>query len=394
MNNDFEFWNEIQNMSDYIAKIDAIIAHCKTKKTFYAKEWVDKLLDKNRPIYIFGAGQFGIDLYELFLSKIGISIVAYCDNAQEKWNTRLVNGISCISPTELVKCYQDTPCHIVVASNYYADEICKQCTDMGIDEANLFSIRPLLPSWLTNYYCATQNGYIDFYADGIKWLITQLTDDLSKQLCVQLAYRRFIDYRLKIHSQGSEYFIPEFPIVKGEIFIDVGAYIGDTLTEFGNVLSEQSIDPEGIQYYALECSPQNYSKLSALLREQNFNFQVNTYPVALWDKNSTLKFNENQSSSQMCQDGSIEVEARKLDDLLANTPVTWIKMDIEGAELRALHGCEQLIRRYRPRLTICVYHCPDDIIEIPRYIKALHPDYKMLLRHHSEFDNETILYAF
>lgn len=394
MNNALEFWDQLQNVPDYHAKIDAIAAYCKENETFYAKEWVDRLLSGNQDIYIFGAGQFGIDLHELFLSKIGINVVAYCDNAQEKWDTRLVNGMACISPIDLVKRYQYAPCKIVVASNYYSDDIYKQCIDMGIDKESLFVARPFLPSWLTNYHCATKKGYMDFYIDGIKWLITQLADDASKQLCVQLTYRRLIDFHLELLSQKTQYFIPEFPIKNDEIFVDVGAYTGDTLIEFANELSAQSVNPERVQYHALECSPQNYSKLSALLHDQKFEFQVNTYPVALWNENSILKFNENQSSSQMSQNGYVEVKACKLDDLLVDTPIKWVKMDIEGAELKALHGCEHLIRRFRPRLSICVYHCPDDIFEIPKYIRSLNADYKMLLRHHGEYDNETVLYAF
>lgn len=73
--------------------------------------------------------------------------------------------------------------------------------------------------------------------------------------------------------------------------------------------------------------------------------------------------------------------------------MTFIKMDIEGAELEALHGCRDTIIKYRPKLAICVYHKPEDIIEIPSYIHEIVPEYKLYLRHHSKDLSETVLYA-
>ncbi|GBR76374.1 hypothetical protein NO2_0935 [Candidatus Termititenax persephonae] len=56
-----------------------------------------------------------------------------------------------------------------------------------------------------------------------------------------------------------------------------------------------------------------------------------------------------------------------------------LKMDIEGSELEALTGAAETIKRYRPELAICVYHRGNDLVEVPRYIKSLNPNYKCLL---------------
>lgn len=68
-------------------------------------------------------------------------------------------------------------------------------------------------------------------------------------------------------------------------------------------------------------------------------------------------------------------------------------MDIEGVELEALKGCKNTIMHDRPKLAISVYHRPEDIIEIPMYIKTLLPDYNLYMRHYSFYDGETVLYA-
>ena len=54
-------------------------------------------------------------------------------------------------------------------------------------------------------------------------------------------------------------------------------------------------------------------------------------------------------------------------------------MDIEGSEMKALKGAEKLIRERKPNLAICVYHKPNDIVDIPLYLKSLVPEYKIYL---------------
>ena len=80
-------------------------------------------------------------------------------------------------------------------------------------------------------------------------------------------------------------------------------------------------------------------------------------------------------------------------DVCVSDPVTFIKMDIEGAELEALKGSSKIIKKYMPKLAISLYHKKDDILEIPLYIKELVPEYKLYIRHYSNAGVETVLYA-
>ena len=70
-----------------------------------------------------------------------------------------------------------------------------------------------------------------------------------------------------------------------------------------------------------------------------------------------------------------------------------IKLDVEGAELKALQGAEKTILQCRPKLAVCIYHKPEDIVEIPAYLLSLHSDYKFYIRHYQMSANETVLYA-
>lgn len=87
------------------------------------------------------------------------------------------------------------------------------------------------------------------------------------------------------------------------------------------------------------------------------------------------------------------IETVALDEFLHGERVTFIKMDIEGVELDALKGAVRIIKEQKPKLAISVYHKADDIIEIPKLIMEMRPDYKLYLRHYSMLANEMVLYA-
>ncbi|MCL1983378.1 MAG: FkbM family methyltransferase, partial [Clostridiales bacterium] len=74
-------------------------------------------------------------------------------------------------------------------------------------------------------------------------------------------------------------------------------------------------------------------------------------------------------------------------------PPTYIKMDIEGAELMALKGAENIIRSHKPKLAISAYHKPEDVYTLPMLIRSYRNDYKFYLRHYTNSLNETVLYA-
>ena len=73
--------------------------------------------------------------------------------------------------------------------------------------------------------------------------------------------------------------------------------------------------------------------------------------------------------------------------------IDFIKMDVEGAELRALRGAEQTIRTFRPKLAVSLYHKRDDFIVIPSYLDCLDVGYEFFLGHYTIHREETVLFA-
>lgn len=67
-------------------------------------------------------------------------------------------------------------------------------------------------------------------------------------------------------------------------------------------------------------------------------------------------------------------------------------MDIERTELEALQGA-QIIYRDRPKLASCIYHKPEDVWQISRYIDSLVPEYKFYICRFGMRYAGTILYC-
>jgi len=187
---------------------------------------------------------------------------------------------------------------------------------------------------------------------------------------------------------GTEYFdLPYFKPKENEFFIDAGGYNGYSTQSFfnwlGNFCGKSIIfEPNHIQYEVCKNNMQKYDNVKILNK-------------GLWHKKETLKFFCNDSSGRIDSNGEEIIEAVSLDEELKDEkePITFIKMDIEGAELNALKGTEGIIREYRPKLAICIYHKPEDVQEIPDLLLNYVPDYKFYIRHYSYSAWETVLYA-
>ena len=81
-------------------------------------------------------------------------------------------------------------------------------------------------------------------------------------------------------------------------------------------------------------------------------------------------------------DGCIEeIDVVSLDDYLRDKRVTFIKMDIEGSEMRALNGMQATVKGRHPKLYICAYHRNEDLFALPLKVWELDDSYKIYFRH-------------
>lgn len=198
-------------------------------------------------------------------------------------------------------------------------------------------------------------------------------------------------------TEGRQYFDLSMlkPDSSGERFADLGACDGMSSVEFLRWCG-------GNGYcYCFEPDRKNIDVLKRNMQQKGLNADKDFSLIekGVWSESTELLFNESGSAdshfvSEMDDSADIHrVQVVALDDELKDKKVTFVKMDIEGAELEALRGAESIIRKQRPKLAICVYHKPEDIWTIPMYILSLRNDYRLFLRHYSFGGTETVLYA-
>ena len=173
-----------------------------------------------------------------------------------------------------------------------------------------------------------------------------------------------------------EYYHPDvFPARDNEVFVDVGAYTGDSVVNF---IMEYGLTYKRI--YCYEILDEVFHKMEENLKDVP-NLELRNKAVGAESGVLYIDQGAHNSSNQLTNTGQTVIEVVCLDDDIEEA-VTFIKMDIEGAEQDALRGSERQIRENHPHLAISTYHGYEDIIAVPRYIDMISPGYRFYMRHH------------
>ena len=101
-------------------------------------------------------------------------------------------------------------------------------------------------------------------------------------------------------------------------------------------------------------------------------------------KNKSFIFTAStEEGCKISQDGNIQIKVDSLDNILVNKNVTFIKMDIDGAELKSLEGAQEIIKRCYLKLAISIYHSDGGMIDIAEHILQNYPQYSIYIRHYT-----------
>jgi len=191
------------------------------------------------------------------------------------------------------------------------------------------------------------------------------------------------DYVLPFNLAEQEnriYGTGEQAVQRGDIVLDCGANVG--------VFVREAINAGAKTVVAIEPAPENLECLRRNFVLEIAAGSVVVYPKGVWDKDDFLTMhvdpNNPAADSFVIERKGSQAVARlplttidKLVRELGLPRVDYIKMDIEGAEQRALRGADKTLKKYRPRLALSTYHRPDDPSMIPELVRAARPGYRM-----------------
>lgn len=336
-----------------------------------------------RSVVLFGGGYQGrLTLSELRAMGLASYVRCFMDNHAAKWGTEL-EGVPVWGPSALADLPRDTP--ILITAGNHAP-IRQQLAEAGF----ITGVRVIDASGLRNGLY--DRGLMAASRERIDAFAHSLGDERSREVLSAILAHRLTGEIQHVTAvcEDLQYFPEDLVRLKqDEIFIDGGAYDGDTLKAFLAACEEQFEE-----VHAFEPDRRNFEKLRSFVAGHTLRDRIHLHGQALYSHCTELRFDEGpEMSSKLDDSGGTSIEAVSVDDVLAGNRASFIKFDLEGAEKHALSGAERTIRQWRPKLAISVYHLADDLWSLPEQIRAMTPGYHYHLRHYSCLTFETILYA-
>lgn len=329
-------------------------------------------IKKEGKIAIWGAGRCATDFIRM-LDGCNEFVAYYVDKSETKWNTKIGN-VEVKSPADLFS--DDSVNTIIIATMYFSN---------GVEELEEKGFSGSVYSAFHMVYREEQRNYrpLEEHIEDVKKM---LADNKSRDIVDYICqHRKSMDIDFSDIYEENQYFIKDIVRVNpNAFFVDAGAYHGETIDQF--------IDFQGRRFnrvYSFEMDEKNYKKI----KEKNYDERVKLLNYGLWDERTTCTYSSDDTCSSIGEEGDLTAQCITLDEVIGDGNVTFIKMDIEGAELKALYGAEKCIKRCKPQLAICVYHKPEDIYEISNLIHKWLPEHQLYIRHHSVTFTETVLYA-
>lgn len=193
--------------------------------------------------------------------------------------------------------------------------------------------------------------------------------------------------------QGDDYVLPfnlaeqerdvygsgEFGVKPGDVVLDCGANVG--------VFTRKALDRGARLVVGFEPAPENIESYRRNFQNEIASGRVILVPKGVWDKEDILVLRRDPNNSAadtfvMLKGASDTVQAplTTIDKAVADLKldrVSFIKMDIEGAEQNALTGARETIAKYHPMLAMAAEHLDSDAVLIPKTVKSIWPGYSV-----------------
>lgn len=128
----------------------------------------------------------------------------------------------------------------------------------------------------------------------------------------------------------------------------------------------------------------------------SYQDKVLIFNVAVGSENGEIIFNPDSLIGRISVDNKQGIKKRltKIDDLIPDTPITYLKADLEGFETEMLKGAEKTIKRNKPKIAITAYHKENDTNQIISLIKKFVPEYQYYTKGISQTAGKPVMIHF
>jgi len=346
-------------------------------------------------IVLFGAGGLGRKTLQ-GLRALGMAPVAFSDSKESLWG-QAIEGIEILSPTEAAARYGKTATFVVTIWAEWAGRMEEQ--RQRLRELGCRTVLPFtllfwrFPDLFLPHIQVDLPSRVHEQAEDVIRCADLWTDPASQsEYLAQVRWRLFSDFEQLSPPSSDMYFpadlIDRIGLDEHCVFVDVGAYDGDTVASF--------VDRTRGRFrrvYAFEPDEANFAAMQKRLAEmaENVRLRITARRQAVGNQNGSMPFSEGGGTGSKVGAGAATIECVTLDSTIAETP-TYMKFDIEGFEPEALAGARGIITKGGVALAVCVYHLQDHLWKLPLMIHSFNPRYRFYLRPHGQIW-ETVCYA-
>ncbi|MBF0594325.1 MAG: FkbM family methyltransferase [Candidatus Omnitrophica bacterium] len=343
------------------------------------------------PVILWGAGEIAWCVL-MYLRQHGIEPVCFCDNDLSKQGMSHI-GLPVYSYEGIKNKFISNggKYQIVVATGIqYKEPIFSQLSRAC--EKN--------PFWYLRGFevCGEKINYPYYleYESQFNEAYSLLADDFSKSVYANVLNAKISgDFSLysEIKSK-TEYFDDDIvSLLDNEVFLDVGAFKGNAIIEFNRRTNKVY---DGI--IAFEPDKKTLLTLEGVISLNGIK-KIELHNMGAWHKHQIIHFQAGREGGSRISeiiDNSLSADSMEvdtIDNILNGRRVTYVSMDIEGAEHNAILGAEQTIKKWMPKLAVSVYHRREDLFDLLLLLRSFVPGYKFFMRHYTDNQTETVLYA-
>jgi len=336
-------------------------------------------------LVLFGAGNLGRKTLA-GLRRVGIEPLAFTDNNSQLWNTS-VDGLNVLPPREAAQRFgQDAAFVVTIWKGEATDRMHERMQQLhDLRCSRIVPFGPLFWKYsdvFLPHYAFDLPHKVYEQADAVRKAFSLWADDASRrEFLAQIRWRTQLDFDGLPDPVRHEIYFPRdlFALVPDEVFVDCGAFDGDTMRRF---LHHQ--DGRFGKLIAFEPDPANFQNLQQYVSAlpSAVSERITVHQKAVGARNEKVRFDATGTESSAVGSGDLAVDCAALDDILDGCVPSYIKMDTEGSELAALAGAQKTVGRHAPALALCVYHLQDHVWKIPLFVHALSERYRFFLRPH------------